>query len=67
MPAVSAVVDTTFGAQQVFVKAPSYATAATEFQFFGQISISAATRVLTAGLRDNSGAVLWAKDLESRR
>ena len=62
-------VDTTFGAQQVFVKAPSYANAspATEFQFFGQVSISAETRVMTVRLRDNSGAVLWTTDLAPRR
>jgi alkaline phosphatase D len=62
-------VDTTFGAQQVFVKAPSYSNAspATEFQFFGQVSISAETGVLTVNLRDNSGAVLWRKDLDPQR
>ncbi|MFI9382050.1 alkaline phosphatase D family protein [Kutzneria sp. NPDC052558] len=60
-----AAVDTTFGAQQVFVKAPPYANAspATEFQFFGQISVSAETEAMTVRLRDNSGAVLWSKDL----
>jgi hypothetical protein len=57
--------DTTFGAQQVFVKAPAVGNAApsTEFQFFGQVSISAETRALTVHLRDNSGAVLRTKDL----
>ena len=62
-------VDTTFGAQQVFVKAPAVGNAApsTEFQFFGQVSISAETRELTVRLRDNSGAVLWTKDLPARR
>jgi len=62
-------VDTTFGAQQVFVKAPPYANAspATEFQFFGQISISAETEAMTVRLRDNSGAVLWSRELEPRR
>ncbi|KAA9165010.1 alkaline phosphatase [Amycolatopsis acidicola] len=61
--------DTTFGAQQVFVKAPSYANAspATEFQFFGQVSISAESKELTVNLRDNSGAGLWSKVLEPRR
>jgi alkaline phosphatase D len=59
-------VDTTFGAQQVFAKAPSYANAspATEFQFFGEVSISAESRVATVNLRDGSGAVLWTKDLD---
>jgi len=62
-------VDTTFGAQQVFVKAPSYANAspATEFQFFGQVRISAETRALTVNLRDNSGAVLWSGELDPKR
>jgi alkaline phosphatase D len=62
-------VDTTFGAQQVFVKAPAVGNAApsTEFQFFGQVSIDAQTRELTVRLRDNSGAVLWTKDLPAYR
>jgi alkaline phosphatase D len=62
-------VDTTFGAQQVFVKAPSYANAspATEFQFFGQGSILAETQAMAVRLRDNSGAVLWTKELAPRR
>jgi hypothetical protein len=62
-------VDTTFGAQQVFVKAPAVGNAApsTEFQFFGQVSISAETRALTVHLRDNSGAVLRTKDLPAHR
>ena len=62
-------VDTTFGAQQVFVKAPPYANAspATEFQFFGQVAISAETEAMTVRLRDNSGAVLWSKELDPQR
>ena len=62
-------VDRTFGAQQVFVKAPDYANAspATEFQFFGQMIIDGDTEVLTTKLRDNSGAVLWSKELEPER
>jgi alkaline phosphatase D len=62
-------VDTTFGAQQVFLKAPPEANTspATEYQFFGQVSIAADTGVLTVRLRDNSGAVLWTKDLEPKR
>ncbi|QUQ65736.1 alkaline phosphatase D family protein [Kutzneria sp. CA-103260] len=62
-------VDTTFGAQQVFVKAPPYANAspATEFQFFGQVSVSAETEAMTVRLRDNSGAVLWSKELAPQR
>lgn len=62
-------VDKTFGAQQVFVKSPDYSNAspATEFQFFGQASIAADSEVMTVNLRDNSGAVLWSKELEPRK
>jgi alkaline phosphatase D len=62
-------VDTTFGAQQVFVKAPTAANAApnTEFQFFGQVSISAASRAMTVRLRDVTGAVLWSTELTPYR
>ena len=61
-------VDTTFGAQQVFVKAPpAKVSPATEYQFFGQISISAQTGTLTVRLRDKSGAVLWSTDLHPKR
>jgi alkaline phosphatase D len=58
-------VDTTFGAQQVFVKAPTVANAApdTEFQFFGEVKISAESKALTVNLRDTSGAALWTTDL----
>lgn len=53
--------DNTFGPQQVFVKAPTVANVspASEYQFFGQVSISGASRDLTVRLRDNSGAVVW--------
>jgi alkaline phosphatase D len=62
-------VDTTFGAQQVFVKAPPQANTspATEYQFFGQVSIAADSGVMTVRLRDNSGTVLWTKELEPKR
>ena len=58
--------DGTFGPQQMFVKAPPVADAspATEFQFFGQVSIAAANQVMTVRLRDNAGTVLWSTDLE---
>ena len=58
-------VDATFGAQQVFVKAPPQpnASPATEFQFFGQVSIDAGSRVMTVRLRDINGVVLWSIDL----
>jgi alkaline phosphatase D len=61
--------DATFGAQQVFLKAPPVENTlpATKFQFFGQVSIDAGTGVLTVRLRDNSGAVLSTKDLEPKR
>ena len=60
-------VDATFGPQQVFVKAPPAANAApnTEFMFFGQVSIDAASRVMTVRLRDVTGAELWSVDLDA--
>jgi alkaline phosphatase D len=62
-------VDGTFGCQQVFVKSPTVANAspATEFQFFGQVKIDAASKALTVHLRDNSGASLWTKTLPPHR
>jgi len=62
-------VDGTFGCQQVFVKSPTTANAspATEYQFFGQVSISADTGEMTVNLRDNSGASLWSTTLEPHR
>ena len=61
--------DATFGPQQVFVKAPPYANAApdTDYMFFGQVSIDAASEVMTVRLRDVNGAVLWSTDLEPKR
>ena len=61
--------DSTFGAQQVFGKAPDYSNAdpATEFQFFGEIKIDGGSEVMTVNLRDNSGAVLWSKELDPQR
>jgi alkaline phosphatase D len=60
--------DATFGPQQVFVKAPPQPNAApnTEYMFFGQVSIDAASRVMTVRLRDVTGTVLWSTDLEPR-
>jgi len=54
-------VDGTFGCQQVFVSSPPAANTspATEYQFFGQVGIDAASGELTVRLRDNSGGVLW--------
>jgi alkaline phosphatase D len=58
--------DGTFGPQEVFVKAPPYANAApnTDYMFFGQVSIDAASRVMTVRLRDVNNAVLWSADLD---
>jgi alkaline phosphatase D len=62
-------VDGTFGCQQVFAKSPTAenASPATEFQFFGQVRIDAASKALTVHLRDNSGASLWEKTLPPHR
>jgi alkaline phosphatase D len=62
-------VDTTFGAQQVFVKAPAVANAApnTEYQFFGQVSIASESKVMTVRLRDVTGTVLWSTELTPGR
>jgi alkaline phosphatase D len=61
-------VDSTFGAQQVFVKAPETpnASPATEYQFFGQVQIDHETEALTVNLRDNTGTVLWSTTLAPR-
>jgi alkaline phosphatase D len=60
--------DATFGPQSRYLKAPTVANSspATEFQFFGQVSIDAASRVMTVRLRDNSGAVLWSTDIDPK-
>ncbi|GAA1696238.1 alkaline phosphatase D family protein [Fodinicola feengrottensis] len=60
--------DGTFGVQQVFVKAPTVANTspASEFQFFGQVSINGASKDLTVRLRDNSGAAVWSTTLHAR-
>ncbi|HVX42533.1 MAG TPA: alkaline phosphatase D family protein [Mycobacteriales bacterium] len=61
--------DETFGLEQVFVKSPTEVNAspATEYQFFGQVSIDAASRELTVRLRDKTGTVLWRKNLPAAR
>ena len=66
-PAVAS--DQTFGAQQVFVKAPTTpnSSPATEFQFFGEVKIDAHSGAMRVNLRDNSGAVLWHTVLEPKR
>ncbi len=61
-------VDATFGAQQVFVKAPPTPNASpgTEYQFFGQVAIDGESEALTVNLRDNAGTVLWSTTLEAQ-
>lgn len=60
--------DATFGPQSRYLEAPTVANSspATEFQFFGQVSIDARSRSMTVRLRDNSGAVLWSTGLEAQ-
>jgi alkaline phosphatase D len=57
--------DGTFGPRTEFSLAPPHpnTSPAEGFQFFGQVSIDAATRELTVRLRDLDGRVLWAKTL----
>ncbi|RLV48055.1 alkaline phosphatase [Nocardioides mangrovicus] len=61
--------DTTFGAQQVFVKAPTTpnSSPATEFAFFGEVRIDGGSRAMTVNLRDHAGTVLWSKELPAAR
>ncbi len=58
--------DATFGGRTVFSKQPPVqnASPATEYQFFGQVTIDAATRQFTVRLRDNSGTDLWSTTLD---
>jgi alkaline phosphatase D len=57
--------DGTFGPRAEFVAAPPHpnASPAEGFQFFGEVSINGATRVLTVRLRDLDGRVLWSENL----
>jgi alkaline phosphatase D len=59
------VLDPTFGPRAEFVAAPprQNASPAEGAQFFGQVSIDAATRVMTVRLRDLDGRVLWSTEL----
>ncbi|HEY0357506.1 MAG TPA: alkaline phosphatase D family protein [Mycobacteriales bacterium] len=61
--------DGTFGPRTEFSLAPPHANTspAEGFQFFGQVSIDAATRVLTVRLRDLDGTVLWSTELTPPR
>ncbi|MQA04240.1 MAG: alkaline phosphatase [Streptosporangiales bacterium] len=57
--------DSTFGCEQVFVKAPTEANVspATDYQFFGQVHIDAQSKHLTVKLRDVHARVLWEREL----
>ncbi|OAA24673.1 alkaline phosphatase D [Frankia sp. EI5c] len=59
--------DSTFGPEQVFVKAPpagqSNLPPSAGLQFFGRLAIDGRSRALTVQLRDVGGAVLWSKAL----
>jgi alkaline phosphatase D len=61
--------DGTFGPRTEFSLAPPHANTspAEGFQFFGQVSIDAATRVMTVRLRDSGGTVLWSTELTPPR
>jgi alkaline phosphatase D len=58
--------DTTFGPQTVFSKAPPVANTspADGYQFFGHVAIDGSSRVMTVSLRDLDGNVLFSVDLE---
>lgn len=63
----AAAVDTTFGAQQVFVKAPSTPNSSpAEWSFFGSVHVDAWSRALRVDLRDHAGQSLWHTTLEPR-
>jgi alkaline phosphatase D len=57
--------DGTFGPRTEFSLAPPHpnTSPAEGFQFFGQVSIDAASRIMTVRLRDSGGRVLWSKNL----
>lgn len=64
----AAAVDTTFGAQQVFVKAPTAPNSSPEaWSFFGSLHVDAWSRALRVDLRDHTGASLWHTVLEPDR
>jgi len=58
--------DATFGPEVVFQAAPPApnTSPADGFQFFGHVAIDGDTRVMTVSLRDLTGAVLFATELE---
>ncbi|WP_083473020.1 MULTISPECIES: alkaline phosphatase [unclassified Frankia] len=61
--------DSTFGPEQVFVKAPpagqSNLPPSAGLQFFGRLAIDGRSRALTAQLIDVAGNVLWSKGLQA--
>jgi alkaline phosphatase D len=61
--------DATFGPEAVFTKAPPAPNSSPldDFQFFGQVDIDAATKVLTVTLKDKRGAALWETALAPAR
>jgi alkaline phosphatase D len=65
--------DTTFGPEVKFVKAPDPGAAnqnlspAAGYQFFGHVAIKADTGVMTVTLRDTADTALWSTDLEPKR
>ncbi len=63
--------DTTFGPQLMYVKAPTKEqginqSPATEFQFFGHVAIDGATGVMTVTLKDVDDRALWSTRLEPK-
>jgi alkaline phosphatase D len=62
--------DGTFGPQVVFVKAPppgqSNLSPYSGLQFFGEVNIDAASRVMTVDLRDINGTSVLSKTLQAR-
>ncbi|MCX5516520.1 alkaline phosphatase [Kaistia algarum] len=64
--------DTTFGPELKFVKAPpadgpQNLPPSAGLQFFGHVKIAADTRVMTVTLMDTADAALWSVDLEPKR
>jgi alkaline phosphatase D len=63
--------DTTFGPQLIFAKAPGpehgvNLSPATEYQFFGHVAIDGATGAMTVTLKDIDDRALWSTTLEPK-
>jgi alkaline phosphatase D len=63
--------DTTFGPQLIFAKAPGpeqgvNLSPATEYQFFGHVAIGGATGAMTVTLKDIDDRALWSTTLEPK-